>query len=122
MPDYKQSTETGTKWRRAFHVDIANPFEGDKRITFHAENCIQLADGTVMHDRQGVTYSQAFTPSNADTVFPLGPHPVTGEDMGTATYLQAYVLLSALFMHIASTQGAAREAAENAPPVEVPEP
>ncbi len=122
MPDYKQSTETGTKWRRAFHVDIDNSFEGEKRITFHAEDCIQLADGQVMHDRQGITYSQAFTLENAMIAFPLGPHPVTGEDMGTATYLQAYVLLSALFMHIASTQDAAREAAENAPPIEVPEP
>ena len=122
MPDYKQSTETGTKWRRAFHVDIANPLDGDKRIVFHAEDCIQLADGTVMHDKQGITYSQAFTPENVMTAFPLGLHPVTGDDMGNATYMQAYVLLSALFMHIASTQDAAREEAENAPPIEVPEP
>ena len=122
MPDYKQSTETGTKWRRAFHVDIANPFEGEKKITFHAEDCIQLADGHVMHDRQGITYSQAFTPENVMTAFPLGPHPVTGEDLGTATYMQAYIVLSALFVAIASAQDAAREAAENAPPVEVPEP
>lgn len=122
MPDYKQSSETGTKWRRAFHVDIANPLDGDKRIVFHAEDCIQLADGTVMHDRQGITYTEAFSPENAMTEFPLGPHPITGEDLGTATYLQAYLILSALFVHIASTQDAAREAAENAPPVEVPEP
>lgn len=69
-----------------------------------------------------ITYSQAFTPANADTEFPLGQHQVTGEDMGTATYMQAYLLLSALFVAIASAQDAAREAAENAPPVEVPEP
>ena len=109
MPDYKQSTETGTKWRRAFHVDIDNPLDGDKRIVFHAEDCIQLADGTVMHDRQGITYAQAFTPGNADTEFPLGPHPVTGEDMGTATHMQAYIVLSALFVAIASAQDAAAD-------------
>ncbi len=120
--DYKQSTETGTKWRRAFYVGIKNELEGEKGITYHAEDCIQLADGEVLHDRQGITYTEPFTPENAMTEFPLGLHPVTGEDMGTATYLQAYVLLSALFMHIASTQDAAREAAENAPPIEVPEP
>jgi len=41
--------------------------------------------------------------------------------MSNTTYMQAYVILSALFMHIASTQDAAREEAENAPPIEVPE-
>ena len=122
MTDYLETTETGRKWRRAFHVDIANPLDGDKRIVFHAEDCIQLADGTVMHDRQGITYTEAFSPENAMTEFPLGPHPITGEDLGTATYMQAYLILSALFVHIASTQDAALEAAENAPPVEVPEP
>ena len=122
MTDYLETTETGRKWRRAFHVDISNPLEGEKGVTFHAEDCVTLESGQTLHDRQGITYSQAFTPENAMTEFPLGLHPVTGEDMGTATYLQAYVLLSALFMHIASTQDAAREAAENAPPIEVPEP
>ena len=120
--NYQESPIIGTKWRRAFHVDIRNPLEGEKGVTFHAEDCVTLESGQTLHDRQGITYSQAFTPENAMTEFPLGPHPVTGEDMGTATYLQAYVLLSALFMHIASTQDAAREAAENAPPIEVPEP
>lgn len=116
MPDYKQSSETGTKWRRAFHVDIANPLDGDKRIVFHAEDCIQLADGTVMHDRQGITYTEAFSPENAMTEFPLGPHPITGEDMGSATYMMAYIILAAMFAHIATKQDAAAEMPE--PPIE----
>lgn len=36
--------------------------------------------------------------------------------------MDKYIILSALFVAIASAQDAAREAAENAPPIEVPEP
>ena len=108
MPDYKQSTETGTKWRRAFHVDIRNPLEGAKGVTFHAEDCVTLESGQTLHDLQGITYTEPFRPENALTEFPLGPHPITGEDMGTATYMQVYIILSALFTHIASTQDAAQ--------------
>ena len=120
--DYLETTESGRKWRRAFHVDIRNPLEGEKGVTFHAEDCVTLESGQTLHDRQGITYTEPFTEANAMTEFPLGPHPITGDDMGNATYIQAYVLLSALFMHIASTQDAAREEAENALPIEVPEP
>ena len=112
MPDYKQSSEAGTKWRRAFYVGIKNELKGEKGITYHAEDCIQLADGHVMHDRQGLTYSEPFTQENALTEFPLGPHPITGEDMGNATYMMAYIILAAMFAHIAAKQDAAAEMPE----------
>ena len=40
--NYKESPIIGTKWRRAFHVDIRNPLEGEKGVTFHAEDCVTL--------------------------------------------------------------------------------
>lgn len=106
MDNYLETPVTGQKWRRSFFVGIDNPLKGDKGIVFHAEDCVSLSDGEVLSDRKGLTYREPFTEANALESFPLGKHPLTGDDLGTANYMMVYIILSALFDYVAKKQDA----------------
>lgn len=101
MPDYKQTTITGTSWQRAWRVECENPLNGQRHIRFHEEQVVN-ADGQTISKPVGVV-SVPFDAQNAITAFDL-LNPETGEKQGTATYAQVYQLLHSFYIHAATSR------------------
>lgn len=106
MPDYKQTTITGTSWQRAYRVECENPLDGHRAIVFHEELVVNAGDNVLRtpNGYLGVPFSEA----NAATQFDL-LDPATGEAVGTATFAQVYQMLHSLYIHSALQRDAAQE-------------
>ena len=98
MANYQETNITGTKYRRAYQVHVANGMS-DKTITFHEEDVINLVDEVIQ--KKAGSVSKAFTAENANTSFAI-VDPATGADSGqTMTYQEVYAALYGLYLHLA---------------------
>lgn len=115
MPDYKQTSISGTSWQRAWRVECENPLQGQRQITFHEEQVLNAAGQQIRTPVGSV--SVQFDLQNALTTFPL-LDPDTGAQIGTATYLQVYRMLHSLYMHSAAERDALAAALAEQPEAE----
>lgn len=98
MANYQESNVTGTKYRRAYQVHVANGMT-NKVITFHEEDVINLSNDVIQQKAGSV--SKPFTNDNANTSFSI-VDPSTGNDSGQSmTYQDVYVALYSLYLHLA---------------------
>lgn len=103
MANYQETNITGTKYRRAYQVHVANGMT-NKAITFQEEDVINLED-TVIQKKAG-SVSKSLTSDNANTSFSI-VDPVTGADSGqTMTYQEVYAALYGLYIHLATERDA----------------
>jgi hypothetical protein len=102
MADYREQTIEGNikTWRRAYKIICENPYNEVPSISFHEEEKVQLPDGSVLnvpiHGQASV--SQAL--NDPTEVIPL-ISPITGEQIGTATYGDLYAMIYSLYIHLA---------------------
>ena len=66
MPDYKETTVSGTAWQRAFRVSIDNAYGATPSIVFEEEKITNLA-GELVRQPAG-TLSRAFDALNTNHV------------------------------------------------------
>jgi hypothetical protein len=100
MPNYRETTASGTSYTRA-HTAIINNGHDHKSIEFQEERVVVMDDGETIGKRIG-HISADFTAETAATVFPI-LDPITGLDTGaTATYGEVYGLLFSVYMHMAA--------------------
>lgn len=109
MPNYKQTSVTGTSYVRASRV-IAENNENGRYVQFIEESVVELADGTKMTVPAGGC-TKFLTTENGGTEFPL--LDASGEPTGaTATYSDVYLLLMSLYYHVATLRDIANSTAE----------
>lgn len=114
MPDYKETTVSGTAYTRAHQVMIANPVEGVKAISFFEEQIVNLGDEKIHRPQGGI--QEPFTADNSQTEFDL-VNPVDSTPLGMkSTYQDVYVLLHSLYLHVAAKRDAAVAAQAAAAP------
>ena len=100
MPNYRETTASGTSYTRAHTVIINNDLHF-KNIEFQEERVFVLDDGETLNQRQGHLDCE-FTAETAATTFPV-INPETGTDTGaTASYGEVYALLFSVYMHMAA--------------------
>lgn len=59
MPDYRESTVVGTSWRRAFRIEIFNPYNKQASIQFCEQDMAASGDqlfSTMVKDRLHVSF------------------------------------------------------------------
>lgn len=111
MAEYKETPIAGRKRMRSYRVIANNPASGARSIQFDEEWLTELDDGRHINEPAGSIRRDFSAPG---TEFNL-VHPETGEVIGKSTYLNVYVLLHSLYMHLAVER-------DNAPPPPPPEP
>lgn len=111
MAEYKETPISGRKRMRAYRVTANNPASGARSIRFDEEWLTELDDGRFINEPAGAITRDFSAPG---TEFDL-VHPETGEVIGKASYLNVYVLLHSLYMHLAVER-------DNIPPPPPPEP
>lgn len=116
MPDYKQTTISGTSWQRAWRVECENPLQGQRQITFHEEQVLNAGNQQVLTPVGSLRVQ--LTADNALTSFPL-LDPDTGAQLGTATYAQVYRMLHSLYIHTATQRDAQQLALQEQPDTQV---
>lgn len=102
MPNYKESNVVGTSWQRAYQVLIENPYNGTPSITFNEEAIIDTGSEIISKH----VYALTRTMAEPTTEFQL-KNPFTGDVIGVASYQDAYVMLSSLYMALAEERDAA---------------
>lgn len=112
MAEYRESPITGRKRMRSYRVTAHNPANGARAIEFAEEWLTELDDGRYINEPAG-SIRRDFTDPTAQ--FAL-LNPETGEPVGlSATYLQVYVMLHSLYMHLAAQRDAEQAAEQPAP-------
>lgn len=102
MPDYKQTTLTGTEWQRCHTVTIDNPLDGAPAIFFGEESVASVGSRIIKQNVPGCR-----KPFSAAESFPL-LDPSTNEPTGqTMTHGELYVALYSLYMQTAIERDAA---------------
>lgn len=101
MPNYKETTVSGSSYTRAHRVIINNQYQSVPTISFQEEEVLNVNGQVIQQQKESL--SENFT--NPDTVFPL-VDPTTGAPLGDATYGQIYVLLHSLYLHLAARRDA----------------
>lgn len=102
MPNYREATTEGqiTTWRRSRGVNIDNTHGKIQVINFYEEQLARLHDGTVVNvpiiGPAGLTETMA----DPTKVFPM-VNPETMEVIGSATYMDIYVMLFSLYRELA---------------------
>jgi hypothetical protein len=100
MPNYNESSVSGTKYTRSNKIVIRNDLKQTPAIYFSEEDVFVISETEhIAKPAQGV--GTPFTPENAETEFAL-LHPATGTQIGTAKYQDIYVLLHSLYYHLAT--------------------
>ena len=97
MPNYNETTTTGTMWTRCNQIIIDNPYAAlQKSCRFLEENVVHIGDNIVNSQRGFMR--KVFNPNEVITI----RDPVTGEPTGqTATHQELYNLLYSLYMQSA---------------------
>lgn len=96
MTNYKESSTTGTKWRRCETVTIRNTLNTVPCILFVEEDVAQIAN-TVMHNHVGVLVKE-FSPTNTIQLL----DPSSGEPTGdTLSHGELYTILYSLYIQTA---------------------
>jgi hypothetical protein len=98
--NYKEQPISGRKWRRSHRVEINNPLGStNKTITFHELEHVELADGEVTGRMIGAITEPFLDPTaEFQIVNPMDDSPIEGF---TSTYMDVYVLLHSLYLHLA---------------------
>jgi hypothetical protein len=109
MPNYKESSATGSIWQRAYQVSIDNRYGITPAVTFYEEEVIDIGT-TNITKHVGHLVEPFDDPSKTFNLL----HPVTGDVIGTATYMDIYVMLSSLYLDLATK----RDTPPEEPPVE----
>jgi hypothetical protein len=119
VPNYKESTVSGESWIRSPRVVIDNIYRVAPLIHFFKEKIIIDGDDAITKDL-GSIYETMTDPTQE---FPL-LNPETGEEIGTANYMQTYTMMHSLFMFLVKRDDdrieAARLAALLPPPEQNP--
>lgn len=102
MPNYKETTISGSSYIRAHRVIINNPYQGIPTISFQEEEVLNVNGQVIQQQKESV--NESLTDPSAS--FPL-VDPTTGDSLGEATYGQIYVLLHSLYLHLAAKRDAA---------------
>lgn len=105
MAEYKETPITGRRRMRSYRVVANNPANGARSIQFDEEYLTELNDGRFINEPAGSLRRPFDNPTGKFNLV----HPETGVTLGEATYLDVYVLLHSLYMHLAverdNTQG-----------------
>lgn len=108
MPNYRETSLTGTSWVRCRAVTITNPLTGTGELNLHTQSIegptayfqeekVVVMDGGQMRQDVGAC-QQAFLPDGEIAL----RNPDTGELTGTtATHAQLYAILFSLYMQTA---------------------
>lgn len=103
MPDYNETTLSGSSWQRCHEVSIANTRNTLPVIQFYEERVIALEDGAEIRQPLGALT----VPFDSARVIPLRD-PITGEATGDEmTYAQAYAVLYSAYLEAALARDAA---------------
>lgn len=97
MAEYKETPITGRRRMRSYRVIANNPANGARSIRFDEEWLTELNDGRLINEPAGGIARDFSEPQTEFDVL----NPETGEIVGKSTYLQVYVLLHSLYMHLA---------------------
>jgi hypothetical protein len=107
MANYSEEILEGNTvaWTRSPRIVIDNPYGGVPSISFTEERKAQLPNGeiVVLPLTKTRNITEAFTDPNK--VINL-VHPVTGESLGTSTYMNLQVLLCSLYHQLATERDA----------------
>lgn len=107
MPDYNETTVTGSAWQRCKQVVVDNRLGVTPSIRFDEERVTALSDGDTVHRNLGAL-SVPFDPA---AVIELRD-PATGEATGaTITHAEVYAILYSAYLGTAI----ARDEAANPP-------
>jgi hypothetical protein len=102
MPDYKESSLSGTEWQRCNVVVVTNPLGGKPKIAFEEERVFSVGGRVIKEGIGGCL--KAFAPDGA---FPL-LYPATNLPTGMSmTHTELYVALYSLYMQTAMERDAA---------------
>lgn len=103
MPNYKETSITGTSYTRA-HKVVCDNSEDERRIQFFEQRVFALPGGERMVVPSGAC-AQALTPDNGGTEFVL--RDSNGDPTSeTRTYADAYIMLMSLYYHVAAERDA----------------
>lgn len=105
MANYKETTISGTAWNRAFRVTIENAYNTVPTMDFDEEKIISLADNQFVSQYVGKLKEKFSDPT---VMFDL-IHPETGAVVGTASYMDIYIMLSSLYLSLAAKRDLANE-------------
>ncbi len=111
MAEYKETPITGRRRMRSYRVIANNPANGARSIQFDEEYLTELDDGRHINEPAGSLRRPFDNPSGKFDLV----HPDTGAVIGSASYLDVYVILHSLYMHLAVER-------DNAPPPEPVQP
>lgn len=98
--NYKETENTATQWRRAFRVQIDNPYLESPKVFFHEEDCIIFNNGKLVKQNAG-TLAVDFDPSGSIPLLnPWTGDPLTNVDgvQQYASQIEAYILLHSLYI------------------------
>jgi hypothetical protein len=98
MPNYKEATASSTSWQRAYQVTINNKLGEVPYITFYEEEAVALDSGQHLSKHIGQIQEHFYNPMTEFNML----NPETGEVIGTATYMQAYLIMHSMYMHLAN--------------------
>lgn len=107
MAEYKEVPIAGRKRMRSYRVVANNPASGARSIRFDEEWLTELDDGRFINEPAGGIVRDFSEPGTQFDML----NPETGEVIGKASYLQVYILLHSLYMHLALER-------DNTPPPE----
>lgn len=102
MPNYKESSVTGVIWQRAYQVLISNRFGEVPMITFSEEEVVDAGGRSITKHVGYLTEVMSDPTKSFDLI-----NPVDGSVLGSATYQEAYVLLSSLYASLAQQRDGA---------------
>lgn len=97
MAEYKERPVGGRKRQRSYRVIANNPANGARSIQFDEEELTELDDGRFINTPIGSIRKDFSEPMKAFDIL----YPETGEVIGKTNYMQVYVLLHSLYMHLA---------------------
>lgn len=97
-PNYKETTVSGTRWRRSQAVSVTNPYNDpdNMRVIFMEEDVLSLPDSTIVKFPIG-TVEKTFSPNESFPLLDLQ----TNQVIGSMTHLEFYAILYSLYMKIA---------------------
>lgn len=105
MANYKEGAVTGTNWTRSCRVVIDNTFGQIPTILFSEENVFAFGDEYIHRAKTHPDETLVENFSDVGKTFDL-VHPETDQVLGSASYMEFYVTLYSLYMHLAKERDA----------------
>ncbi len=102
MPNYRETSASVTKWRRANQVIISNPLDdlASSQVIFIEEDVVQ--DGLDKTKIQAGTIASNFNPTGSFDLL----DPTDDSVVGTVTHLELYAILYSLYIATATARDA----------------